>query len=510
MTHRRRAGSRVLSAAVCIAALLLAGCAPNTLSLAPPSPVLPWVPADAVGAGDNTGFSVPRNPAAAQLATPPVLDGERVYQLPDLIDIAQQNNPETRIAWQQARQAALAVGMVEATYLPMISASVIAGYQNTRTPLPLRVEQALNTTGSAVVPAIALQWLLFDFGQRDALAEAAGHASFAANVNFNGMHQKLIFDVTRTYLQYGVARSRTGLADEMLRNSRAIQEAAEQRRKNGIGTTIEVAQARQQVARSELRRVTAQGVERDAYQALLGAMGVSPLTAIRVGSAENRPLPGTVDAPTEAVIRVALSQRPDVLASYAGVKAATAGITAANAGFMPKVFLAGAVASGNGRFQLDGLPAIGPQTSGSTVLIGVTVPLYDGGLRATRVKEAESRAAAATEVFKKTQDLAVREIVVASDTLSSALESNRAALNLVDTARITFDAATEAYRHGVGTITIANEAANGLLESRQLSVDAHAAALTAAASLAFVMGDLTRPADGAAYGCSTPFERPCR
>ena len=40
------------------------------------------------------------------------------YTLPELIDIAQRHHPETREAWEKARQAALAVGIAEATYLP--------------------------------------------------------------------------------------------------------------------------------------------------------------------------------------------------------------------------------------------------------------------------------------------------------------------------------------------------------------------------------------------------------
>ncbi|PVF12436.1 TolC family protein, partial [Yersinia pestis] len=41
------------------------------------------------------------------------------------------------------------------------------------------------------------------------------------------------------------------------------------------------------------------------------------------------------------------------------------------------------------------------------------------------------------------------------------------------------------------TITVANEAANGLLNAQQMSTDAHAASLVAAANLAFVMGKMT-------------------
>ncbi|RXA94436.1 MULTISPECIES: TolC family protein [Yersinia] len=478
--------------------MLMAGCATDRLDLAPTSYSEPWTPDVNAGASVGTSnFSVPSNPQVAELPPSPTIKSEHIYSLPELIDIAQNQNPDTRIAWQQARQAALAVGMGEAIFLPMISASVIGGYQNTTTPLPYAIggEKDFKTSGSAVVPALALQWLIFDFGQRSALLEAAKHTSYAANVSFNGMHQKLIYDVTRTYFQYGAAQTQTQIAEQTLSNSLKIQDAAEQRRKNGIATSVEVALARQQVAQSKLRSVVAKGTERDAYLALLGAMGVSPSLAIKVSYAEDRALPDVASPPTEKMIRLALSQRPDVLASYAAAQAASAGIKAAEADFLPKVYLAGAVAGGDGRFDIQGLPGISQQTSSSSILVGVSVPIYDGGIRAARVKEAESRAAAAAEGFKKTQELAVREIVVAADTLRSALESNQAALELVKTSFIAYDAALESYRNGVGTITVANEAANGLLNAQQMSTDAHAASLVAAANLAFVMGKMTRASE---------------
>ena len=53
------------------------------------------------------------------------------YELAELIDLAQRLNPETHEAWEQARQAALAVGLVESNYAPQISIEAIAGFQRT-------------------------------------------------------------------------------------------------------------------------------------------------------------------------------------------------------------------------------------------------------------------------------------------------------------------------------------------------------------------------------------------
>jgi outer membrane protein TolC len=339
---------------------------------------------------------------------------------------------------------------------------------------------------------VGFQWLLFDFGQRSALVDIAENTSFAANVSFNGMHQKLIYDVMKAYFQYGAALSRVNIAREILRNSQKVLDAAQARRQSGIATTVEVAQAKQQVAQFRLNQVLSQGVERDAWQGLLGAIGISPTYHFTVSYSSDKQLPEISDIPTLSMIKLALSRRPDVLASFAAVQATTSGIRAVEADFLPKVYVAGAVAGGKGRFDVQGLPSVGSQTSSSNILVGISVPLYDGGIRAARVKESESRANAASETFKKTRDIAVREIVASAITLRSAIESNNAALELVSTATITYDSALESYRNGVGTITVVNEAENNLLSARQLSSDAYASARIAAANLAFVMGEITQ------------------
>lgn len=475
-------------------ASLLSGCVTSSLTRAPASPDVPWQPTEqawqpageaTLGAYHQPDYSLPRQ----QDISP-----SHAYSLPELINLAQLENPDTRIAWEQARQAALAVGLSESLFLPIISANVIGGYQHTRTPLPangLNIND-VQTQSHAVIPALVLQWLVFDFGQRRALMKAAERASFAANIGFNGIHQKIIFDVTRSYYQYGAAQSRHKISEEMLHNSNNILAAAEAKRAQGIGTSLEVAQAKQLVAQAELNRVVARGAERDAKQALLAATGLSATTELSVDAPEYNTPSLHVIQPNRKLIEQALARRPDVMASYALAQAAKEGIPAAEADYLPKIVLAGGLADARTRFDVQGLPSVGPQTSSSSILLAVSVPLYDGGMRAIRVQEAQSRAAAAEATFRKTRDTAAREIVVSGDALESAIASHKAADNLVKTAFITYDAALDAYRHGVGTITVANEAANNLLLARQLEIDGRTSALVAAANLAFVMGEINQ------------------
>lgn len=486
-------------AAIVFLSFTVAGCATEALKLAPTAPDQPWKADQKTDRTDGSAqikdFSVPANPELALIFSPASVDTRTSYGLAQLIDLAQRSNPTTRNAWEKARQAALAVGMTEATMLPVITANVIGGAQKTTTPVdvPLIGRRDIDTTLKGVSPSIALQWLVFDFGQRAALTDAAKQVSFAANVAFNAMHQKVIFDVTRTYYEYCASVSGLSISEQTFRNSKAVLAAVQAKLNEGRATTVELALARQQVAQSELRVVKAQGQQQSTYQALLAAMGVNAMLKINVNGSAKRPLPTRFEGITQSVLETALSRRADVIASYAALQASKSGIKAAQAEFMPKVFVAGALASTSNSFNVGSLPSIGNQSSGAGILVGATMPLYDGGLRAAQLKHAQSTQNAAAETFRKVQMDAVAEIVLASNMLKTALAANKAAIVLVQTSATAFDAALESYRNGLATIMTVNETNNALLDAKLAQTDAHTAALIAAANLAFFTGALTSP-----------------
>ena len=64
------------------------------------------------------------------------IDPDKVYDLPELIDIAERTNPQTRIAWERARQAAAGVGLTRSAYFPYLVASAGAGYERAFIPFP--------------------------------------------------------------------------------------------------------------------------------------------------------------------------------------------------------------------------------------------------------------------------------------------------------------------------------------------------------------------------------------
>ncbi|KVO54031.1 TolC family protein [Burkholderia stagnalis] len=494
------------------AAAALAGCATSSLELAPQASDHPWqpqtapsgeiVPGAAKVSANAAGhdYTLPANPALAAVPPPAALDPAHAYTLPELIDLAESTNPLTRIAWNDARNAALAVGIAKTAYLPHVSATAMGGYQAGHGSTSTQLGSAsTDTSVRGTISALSLQWLLFDFGGRAARVEAAEQASIVSNVAFTAVHQQVIHDVTVAYYRYEASRSRARSAEQSLANADAIVAAARARLKQGVGTVVEAAQATQNRAQANLALVEARGAESDGYLGLVSALGISPLSKPTIAALPARPLPPALRTSVDAIVADAIARRPDLQSAYALEKADRAKVKAAEAEFMPKVFMSASTSYSSGRTAITALPAIGQQAPtvnlngsryGGGVFVGVTIPLYDGGLRSAVLMQARNDAESASARLTRTKEEAVRQVVAAQNALQTSLASNEAAKALVDAAQTSYDAALTAYRNGVGSVTDATLAQSQLLAARNADVDSYCGALSAAAALALATGTI--------------------
>ncbi|HEX3364149.1 TolC family protein [Phenylobacterium sp.] len=493
----------------CLFALFLAGCATRDLDLAPDRPDRPWnapvrageiIAAPASPAPPSAGYVLPPNPAMAKVEPPPTLQAGHAYTLDELIDLAESHDPQTRIAWDEARDAALATGVARSAFLPELTASLIGGAQGGHQERSLAGAQGSGTSsGAASISAVSLKWLLFDFGGRDAMLDAAKQGSVISNIGFTAAHQNLIYRVSLAFYADAAARARQATAKQTLIDAQAVQAAADARYAHGEGTVVEAAQARQAAAQADYARIRADGAAAAARQALINAMGVPPTTRLTVADIPHRELSAEADGPIDELVSAALSRRPDVLAAYAARKASLAKIQAAKAEFMPKVFLSASGGYTTDNLRAPVLPGFGSEGAvlnlsgdrlGGTVLLGVTVPLFDGGLRAANLKRARIDADRADQQLSQVRNEAARQVVSAGTELKTSVAAYHAAAALVAASQTSFDSALAAYKHGVGAITDVTVAESKLLDARNTATDTYSNALSAAAGMAFTAGAL--------------------
>jgi outer membrane protein len=495
---------------VAICSLALAGCAAWDVDLAPDRADKPWTPTTTTSGEivpgakpskeSRASYALPVNTDLTGLPAPLGLDRRKAYSLPELIDIAQSSNPLTRTAWNDARNAALATGIAEASYLPRLRATAVEAYLNNQGNVAVAgANFPSDAEAHGAIAAASLEWLLFDFGERAAKVQVAKQASIISNIAFNATHQQIIYDVSVAFYANTAARARAAAASQSLKNAGDVEAAANDRFKNAVGTVVEVSQAHQATAQAKLALVQDTGAAENAYLNLISAMGISPLTRINIASAAGRRLSPDMTASIQSIISTALARRPDILTAYAAQKAANADVDAAVAEFLPKVFLSGTTAYNAANLSVSAIPGLGQQSGtaninpsrfASSVLVGATVPIYDGGTRVALLEQARNNADSAAALLTRRRNDAVRQLVVADNALRTSLSAYSASNALAAAAQTTFDSALASYRNRVGSITDVNIAQTQLLQARNASTDAYSTALSAAATLALATGAL--------------------
>src|SRR5213596_672018 len=364
----------------------------------PPSAVRPWAPP-----------ALPRyeeelrqyEPTDAERRYYPAIDPHKTYNLAELIDIAQRSNPETRVAWERARQAAAAVGLAESAYYPYLVAAAAGGYDRAFIPcLTLRVKQHTLPTngnlpnveivgGGTLITASSLaraelnaKWLLLDFGERKATRAAAREQLMMANVGFNGTHQKIVFDVTDRFYQLGNARQKMMVTQSALDAAKIVEQAAQARFDTGLATKPELLQAQQQSAQSNFDVQASLGAESDARVALIESIGLLPTVLLKVADLPetSHQTAQTADSVGELITK-ALSQRPDLVAKLANVRAKEQGILKIRAEYYPKVTLDAHVSETDLQVSVAKSDYFGGTRPTFGAFLTMNVPIFDGFAR---------------------------------------------------------------------------------------------------------------------------------
>jgi outer membrane protein TolC len=439
------------------------------------------------------------------------INPRKTYNLAELIDIAERNNPETRVAWERARQAAAAVGLSESAYYPYLAASAAAGYDRAFIPFPtLAVSPKFLTDptlsnikitggGSLITQAqvyraeLNAKWLLLDFGERSAVVASAKEQLMMANVGFNATHQKIVFQVTDRFYQLGTARQKVLVARSSLEAAQTVEQAVQARIDNGLATRPELLQAQQQSAQSTFDLEATTGVESDARVALVESIGLLPTVPLNVADLGQRSISEQTNGSVDELIARALSQRPDLVAKLANVYAKQNDIRRVRAEYYPKVVIDAHVSETELDVSIGGSKYFGDNQPTWGGFLTVSVPIFDGFARRHKMEMAEAELRGAENELAGARDSAVREVWKAYTDFKTALRKQDSAVKLVTASQNAFDAVLESYKNGLSTYPEIVSAQRNLASARSVSHDTQSAIYTTASALALSTGDLARP-----------------
>jgi outer membrane protein TolC len=447
-----------------IPVLLLLALSTQAASRPAPPPAAPDFPA--------AGLQPPACAAATALP-------DRPLGLPELVDIALCRAPATRASWAGVRAAAEREVQARAAYGPRLDASVgpdasWSRFSGGRLPV-------VTDSSASVTAALSLNWLLYDFGGREARISAAEAGRAAALASFADRAQAVVLETgiaynnsIAAYQSVDAQRANLGFAKNSL-------EAATAREKSGIAIKSDRLQADAAFARAQLDLRRAEGALETQLGRLATALSLPPSTRIALAPAREGSA-AALRQSADALIAEADRARPDLQLGQANLAQAQAALRQAEAARRPNVTL------GAG-------PTVTAGTAGRDVATGsagvsLNIPLFDSGGRTSQVREArasaeqadanlqDSRQQAALDVWSRYQDLAVN---------ATNLETARRLLASADEAAAL---AQGRYRAGLATITELLDAQASLAGAREQLVAAELAVRSSELQLARSIGQI--------------------
>ncbi|HEX4022057.1 MAG TPA: TolC family protein [Acidobacteriaceae bacterium] len=444
---------------------------------APAAPEHPW---------DAIGRQLPSAPARRISAFP--ADPSKIYTLADLVNLAEENNPSTRVAWEDAKARAADLGIAKAALYPTLAAVVLA--ESARDDIFFAPAYYRQTT-ETFSPAFTLDYTIFDFGRRSDAVSMNRSNLLAANFSFNNTHRTIIFQVMHAYYQLLDTKGQQDAAEANLKNAQTVQQAAEARLQQGLATLPDVLEARSAAAQADYDLQAAIGAVEIAHGDLATALGISPTSQLQVESIQNLKIPQDMTDTVEASIDRALAQRPDLMQQVEELRAADSEVKAARTAYLPTLSIDGVAGLGRTYGEQNQTPGIySPTQEFWNARLSLTWTLFDGLARKDRLAEAKARQKQAAAAIDVIRDQVENGVWSAYSTARTALRQQKAAAALLTAATESYNAALQSYKYGVRSQIDVVSAQRTLAEARTADVTARTQLLNGMASLDFQTGDL--------------------
>ena len=394
--------------------------------------------------------------------------------LAEVVDFALCNNPQTRLAWANARVQAAQVGVVRSAYLPSLSLGAGRSRNSTDSGASIHYNQ---TSG-----ALSASYLLYDFGGRAATLENARQLMAALTATQDATLQAVFLAAVQDYYQWFAYEAAVAAARESEQASAESLKAAEARYRVGTGTPADRLQAQTAASQATLVRIQAEGNARTALGVLANAMGLDAQEAPTFAPPGETVPDAAFARDLNDLIAAAKRARPDLIAAEAQLQGARASIEVARAAGMPSISLT----AGKSYSDMDALGT----TRGSSVGVTLSIPLFTGFSNTYQVRSAQSQMEAKAAQRDQLAKQVSLDVWRAYYALTTSGESVRASADLVASADASAKVATGRYKAGVGGILDLLNAQSALASARQQSIQAQYNWRIAKAALAQAMGQI--------------------
>jgi NodT family efflux transporter outer membrane factor (OMF) lipoprotein len=264
---------------------------------------------------------------------------------------------------------------------------------------------------------LASSWQLDLFGRVRRAVEAADANALAAVENRHGVALAAVAELAQSYMLLRGTQNRLGIAKRNLRLAEENVELVNTRFRNGVATTLDMAQARAQQATIAATLPPLRAREAELINAIGLLLGEAP-RALETELHRTQILPRVPRKVPVGLPGTLIRRRPDIREAEARLHQATAQTGVAVADFYPDVTL-------NGTVGVDSLHLSNLFNLASTAFVvgpSISIPIFEGGRLRGALTLSESKQREAAVFFQETVLRAWKEV---DDALTRYREAQR-------------------------------------------------------------------------------------
>lgn len=398
--------------------------------------------------------------------------------LAQVVDLALQNNPATRLSWAQARAAVDIYGSAQGRWYPTLTGDVNAT-RSRSLAAPGRPAGERTQYG----PSLNLSYMVLDFGGRSGTVDVARQTAIAADLSHNATVENTVLAVESAAFSFLATRAERDAQRSAVDQAQAALDAATERHRVGLATIADVLQARTARSQAQLTLESLEGNLAIARGSLAVAMGLPANARYDLPELAETDSVHSVTASVDSLIDLAIQNRPELAAARAQAAAANAQVRVARAAMLPSL---GFTATGANNASTVST------FSGRTYSIGfgLQIPLFSGFSQSYDMGAAQEQVQAATARTDIARQQIVQQVFTAYYGLRTATDRVRTSADLLASATESESVARGRYREGVGSIVDLLIAQSALAAARAQAVEARWQWHTALAQLAHDIGTL--------------------
>lgn len=365
--------------------------------------------------------------------------------LDEAVDLALSRNPRVKSSWGDIKVQAGLLGESYGAYLPTLSGGVnwaddTIKYSDSRYP---------STHTNKYTWQVSAGWKLFDFGGRSANRSYAEQLLASALAGHDATLQSVLSDLVQSYFDAITAHAGFSGKTRVEELAYRTYQSALDREGKGTISRSETLRAKTAHARALLDKNRAEGQYHKSLAVLRGQVGIAPDVALTVPVGLDKvPSKEVMEKQLSELLEEARKQHPAIISAQKQLDAAKERLTVVKSTGLPTLSLSTTYYQ-NTR-QGEAVTATGARET--TVILGVSIPLFEGFATTYKIMGERSRIEKQAAVLTDAEQKVARDIMSAHADAVAAYRNLGASLELLETAEQSLEVSQRKYGKGAADL----------------------------------------------------------